>query len=126
MKLAITVFVPLFLAASVLCARNYWQQEVPPQAQALENPYAADPSAAAAGEKLYRRYCAACHGEDAQGIGHTPALRTLQVERASPGTLFWLLRNGKLDRGMPSWSKLPDQQRWQIVTYLKILPGRTH
>jgi hypothetical protein len=48
------------------------------------------------------------------------------VERASPGTLFWLLRNGKLDRGMPSWSKLPDQQRWQIVTYLKILPGRTH
>jgi len=33
--------------------------------------------------------------------------------------LFWFLRNGNLRQGMPSWSGLPDQQRWQIVSFLK-------
>jgi len=114
--------IALVLCACLLGARNYWQQDVPLRAQALENPYTSDPSAVMAGEKLFRRYCAACHGEEAQGDGHAPPLRTRSVESASPGSLFWLLRNGELDRGMPSWSKLPEQQRWQIVTYLKTLP----
>jgi len=26
-----------------------------------------------------------------------------------------------LKQGMPSWSRLPDQRLWQIVTYLKTL-----
>lgn len=124
MRFLIALSVPLLLAGSVWGARRYWQQEVPPHANDLENPFASDASASQAGEKLYHRYCAACHGRDAEGMGHTPALRTRLVEGAAPGALFWLLRNGMLDRGMPSWSKLPEQQRWQIVTYLKTLPGR--
>jgi hypothetical protein len=40
---------------------------------------------------------------------------------ASPGTLFWILTNGVVRRGMPVWSKLPEPQRWQIVTFVKSL-----
>ena len=38
-------------------------------------------------------------------------------QQATPGTLFWILTNGVVRRGMPVWSKLPEPQRWQIVTY---------
>ena len=33
----------------------------------------------------------------------------------------WLLTNGSMKNGMPSWSRLPEQQRWQIVSFLKSL-----
>jgi hypothetical protein len=35
--------------------------------------------------------------------------------------LFWVLTNGVVMRGMPVWSKLPEPERWQIVTFLKSL-----
>jgi len=35
--------------------------------------------------------------------------------------LFWKMTNGNPDRGMPSFSKLPELQRWQIVLYLRTL-----
>jgi hypothetical protein len=43
------------------------------------------------------------------------------VQNATSGELVWFLRNGNLWLGMPSWSGLPVQRRWQIVTYLKSL-----
>ena len=53
--------------------------------------------------------------------GPTPSLLTDPVQQATPGTLFWILTNGVVRRGMPVWSKLPEPQRWQIVSYLKSL-----
>jgi hypothetical protein len=35
--------------------------------------------------------------------------------------LQWLLTNGSMKNGMPSWSRLPEPQRWQIITFLKSL-----
>jgi hypothetical protein len=35
--------------------------------------------------------------------------------------LFWILTNGVVRQGMPVWSKLPEPQRWQIVTFVKSL-----
>jgi hypothetical protein len=49
------------------------------------------------------------------------SLRTPQVQNATAGELVWFLRNGNLLHGMPSWSGMPEQRRWQIVTYLKSL-----
>jgi hypothetical protein len=48
-------------------------------------------------------------------------LATPQVEQADPGTLFWILRNGFGDHAMPSFSHLPEEQRWQIITFVKSL-----
>jgi mono/diheme cytochrome c family protein len=85
----------------------------------MVNPYAGDPEARKAGAKLYQEHCLSCHGKDAQGVGTKPPLRSQTVDSVQPGALYWLLRNGSLRRGMPSWSNLPPEQRWQIVTWLK-------
>ena len=95
--------------------------KAPPSAQSLKNPYEGQVEAAAAGRKLFGQHCAECHGQDARGLERASDLHSPPIQNAPPGTLFWALRNGRVRKGMPSWSQLPDQQLWQIVTYLKTL-----
>ncbi|MGI8961266.1 MAG: c-type cytochrome [Bryobacteraceae bacterium] len=96
-------------------------QQAPRKFSQVRNPYEGDRVAARAGRKLFERECAACHGKDAHGSGKVPPLILPHVYRAAPGALFWVLRNGSLKRGMPSYAHLPEQQRWQIISYLKSL-----
>ena len=96
-------------------------QQAPLKFAQLRNPYEGDRTALEAGRKLFHRECAECHGKDARGIGKAPPLVMPDVYRATPGALFWVLRNGSLKRGMPSYAHQPEQQRWQIVIYLKSL-----
>ena len=95
--------------------------KAPASASARQNPYEGRPEAVLAGRKLFRRHCAECHGPEAGGHGKAPDLRSAAVQDASPGTLLWFLKNGNLKDGMPSWSRLPDERLWQMVTYLKTL-----
>jgi mono/diheme cytochrome c family protein len=95
--------------------------EAPEGARAKKNPFAGDPEAVAAGAKLFEQRCATCHGRKAGGARRGPSLLREEVQQATPGTLFWVLTNGVVRRGMPVWSKLPEQQRWQIVTFLQSL-----
>lgn len=97
----------------------------PKKAIARRNPMEKDPDAVAAGANLFDQHCAECHGELAEGTRKGPSLRVDQVQQATPGTLFWLLTNGVVRRGMPVWSKLPEPERWQIVSYLKSLSPAT-
>jgi len=80
-----------------------------------------DPDAVAAGRKLFTRHCEECHGAEALGGKKTPSLLQEEVQSAEPGVLFWFLTNGNVRRGMPTWSKLPEAQRWQLVKFLKSL-----
>lgn len=95
--------------------------QAPANAREQKNPYEGQPDALAAGEKLFRQHCAECHGEDARGAHRSADLRSPGVQNATPGELVWFLRNGNLAAGMPSWSGLPEQRRWQIISYLKSL-----
>ena len=96
-------------------------RQAPGVTQSWKNPYAGRPEALLAGKKLFLRHCGQCHGPDGHGRGKAPDLRSPVIQSAAPGTLFWFLKNGNLKEGMPSWSRLPDQQRWQLVTYLQTL-----
>jgi mono/diheme cytochrome c family protein len=92
-------------------------------AAAKTNPLAGQERAQRAGAKLFARECASCHGENGLGgAGKAPPLRQNEVYDAPPGALFWILRNGALHRGMPSFAHLPEAQRWQIITWLKARP----
>jgi mono/diheme cytochrome c family protein len=93
----------------------------PEKAQAKKNPLANDPEAVAAGGKLYEQHCADCHGAKGGGTRRGATLLRDEVLEARPGALFWLLTNGVVRRGMPVWSKLPEPERWQLVTFLKSL-----
>lgn len=95
--------------------------KAPKKAMQRRNPMEKDPDAVAAGANLFDQHCVECHGESAEGGRKGPSLRAAPVQQATPGTLFWILTNGVVRRGMPVWSKLPEPQRWQLVTYLKSL-----
>ena len=100
---------------------SLWDR-VPPRNHTRTNPLANRPDTISAGAHLYRDHCQSCHMPDAQGDGHKrPGLRSEHIRTATDGDLEWFLRQGDLRHGMPSWSGLPEAQRWQIVSYLKSL-----
>jgi mono/diheme cytochrome c family protein len=107
--------------ASECGATSHWDS-VPARDHARTNPFLGKQDAVSAGELLYRDHCQQCHGHDAQGDGKKkPSLLTSSVQSATDGDLEWFLRQGDLRHGMPSWSSLPQAQRWQIIVYLRSL-----
>jgi mono/diheme cytochrome c family protein len=91
----------------------------PAIAARMRNPLESDEEAQRAGGKLYARECAPCHGRNREGRKNAPPLNQSEVRGAPSGILFWVLRDGAIHRGMPSFAHLPEAQRWQIITYLK-------
>jgi mono/diheme cytochrome c family protein len=109
--------------AAMLClaADGSWLKRVPEADRQRMNPMAGQPDAIAAGGRVFEDHCAKCHGEDASGRGKRPSLRSERVQHATDGEIFWLLRNGNLPKGMPTWATLPEPMRWQIIAYIKSL-----
>jgi len=96
---------------------------VPPAAASRPNPLATKPETAAGGKKLFQRNCVECHGSQGTGLEkkHSADLQLPVVQEQSDGTLFWKITNGNAGKGMPSFSKLPELQRWQLVLYVRTL-----
>jgi mono/diheme cytochrome c family protein len=93
----------------------------PPDAAAKANPVGSNPDAVAGGKKIYLRSCAECHNEDGSGLDNAANLMLPVVQKETDGTLFWKISNGNVRRGMPAFSRLPETQRWQIVSFLRTL-----
>ena len=98
--------------------------EVPAKASARSNPFEGDAEAVAAGGKLFEQHCSDCHGKKGGGTRHGVSLLREEVQQATPGTLFWIVTNGVVRHGMPVWSKLPEPERWQIVSFVESLKSR--
>jgi mono/diheme cytochrome c family protein len=121
-KYLVLVLVLISATALVAAVSADWLTEVPNRDRQKTNPYRDQAQAIQAGSLLFADHCAQCHGHTAEGTKKRPSLRTPRVQsQATEGDLHWLLANGNLRRGMPSWSKLPDQQLWQLISYLKSL-----
>ncbi len=101
-----------------------WEDYVskaPEKYRARQNPMESDASSIPAGKLLFEEHCAECHGHDAAGTHRAPSLFRENVQSASSGAIFWVVTNGVVRHGMPAWSKLPEPERWQIISYLKSL-----
>ena len=94
---------------------------VPAGAAEKKNPLAEQPELAEGGKKLFKRNCVECHGKSGEGLKKAADLKLPTVQEQSDGALFWKITNGNPDRGMPSFSRLPELQRWQIVLHLRTL-----
>ena len=104
---------------------------VPEAAKAQANPLGDNPDQAAitAGRDLFRQKCEICHAYDGGGktdIGsgafpRPPVLRDV-VETMPDGEIFYHIKNGIRNTAMPAW-RLPDAQVWQLVAYIRELPG---
>jgi len=95
--------------------------KAPEKYRSKPNPLAKDPDAVAAGNVLFEEHCEDCHGVKAVGGRKAPSLREKEVQEAPPGAIFWILTNGVVRKKMPVWSKLPEPERWQLVSYIKSL-----
>lgn len=117
---AATVFgAAAFLVFPSLGAQTARFHDAPASASNMKNPYAGKKDAAEAGAQLYAANCAACHGLNGRGTGNLPAVASGATQSAKDGEIFWFITNGDVNSGMPAWGQLPEQQRWQIVTFLK-------
>ena len=116
-------------AVEVAIATWLLRASVPQQDKARANPLGADPADITAGQDIFKQKCEVCHGYDGSGrteIGsgqypRPPALRALNITSLTDGELFYYIRNGIRNTGMPAWN-MPDQQLWQVVAYLRHLP----
>jgi glucose/arabinose dehydrogenase len=88
-----------------------------------KNPYAGQADALVAGKQVYTRNCGVCHGVGGEGTGNVPPLANGKAQSAPAGAVFWYITRGDVDNGMPSWAALPEQQRWQVVSYIQSLKG---
>lgn len=118
------IFAGILLCAVPCVAKtnNHWLKSVSKKDHARVNPLAGSESAVAAGAVLFHNNCARCHGDNAEGKGSRPNLRSDAVRQMTDGDLYWILKNGDVFHGMPRWSGLPEQERWQIITYIRSLP----
>jgi mono/diheme cytochrome c family protein len=99
-----------------------------PEAAKLQNPVAASPESVASGQQLYRRYCASCHGANAEGgagndlIPAAPDLTDNEWKHgSSDGEIFTVVKNGvppELNM-VPFADQIKDPDIWHIVNYLK-------
>jgi PQQ-dependent dehydrogenase (methanol/ethanol family) len=87
------------------------------------NPLAGSSVAVAAGQRLYRQACQACHGGGGGG-DRGPALTTSNFSHGNEDVdLFRNIRTGIAGSGMPAFQKLTDDQVWQLVSYIRSLNG---
>jgi len=93
----------------------------PADASSKPNPLSNRPNAEAGGRKLFEQRCATCHGEDGLGTSKGPDLVERDVQAQTDGELFWKISSGNSRAGMPSFSFLPEPQRWQLVLRLRSL-----
>jgi glucose/arabinose dehydrogenase/cytochrome c5 len=106
---------------SRLTAQDTHFHNAPASSTQMKNPFAGQDAAVASGAKLYATNCAACHGVNGQGTGNIPPLTEGAVQTVADGEVFWFITTGAIKNGMPAWGALPEEQRWQIVSYLKTL-----
>ena len=105
------------IAASQTADRPAWN--APAEAAKKNNPLKDKPELAAGGKKLFAKHCAMCHDAGEKQVG--PHLSSPFTQKQSDGELFWKISSGNSRAGMPSFSSLPDTQRWQLVLYLRTL-----
>lgn len=125
-KIGLAVSLSFFVVVTAFAADKSFHG-APESAKATKNPYQGQATAVAAGKTLYARNCLACHGRTGQGTGNVPSLVDGKLEGVTPGEVFWFITKGSKDNGMPPWEFLPEQQRWQIVSFVESMgPEKVH
>jgi mono/diheme cytochrome c family protein len=94
----------------------------------------ASPARLVLGRRLYNRQCASCHGAGGRGDGEAAYLLYPRPRDFVAGTyrlvstwervptdedLYRTISRGMPGSAMPSWSHLPEEERWALVHYVK-------
>ncbi|MDP1548252.1 MAG: cytochrome c [Anaerolineales bacterium] len=113
----------LTLAADVTPPPNY---VAPTPAPTLGPGYPANAPDLANGEIIYAEKCAPCHGDT--GLGNGPQSKDLPVsvspiglpetaQKSSPAKWHVTVTQGNIERFMPPFTSLSEQERWDVIAY---------
>ena len=96
------------------------------------NPLRSDPKNLRKGKVLYRlkakKACKFCHGMEGLGDGSMSDLQPMPprnftckkyMNNIKDGELFWVIKEGIFDSGMPSYRHLSDKKIWQLIQYIR-------
>ena len=128
MKTVLTLIVSTLIILFAM-SFNYYSGTTwvaPKSADKLKNPLANNSDATTKGKKLYAQMCAICHGAKGKGDGMAGAAlnpkpanftsTTLQAQ--TDGAIYWKITEGRSP--MASYkTSLKDNQRWQLVNYIR-------
>jgi cbb3-type cytochrome c oxidase subunit III len=101
-----------------------------PEAAKVKNPVMASPESVAAGQQVFQRYCAPCHGRTAEGgsgndlIPAAPDLTDAEwLHGSTDGEIFDVVKNGvPPDLNMEPWGdRIKDNDIWNVVNYIRSL-----
>jgi len=126
MKLLFVSSLFLLLSATLVAQTKPWV--VPANFKSMKNPIATSDVSIKAGQALYIKTCAACHGKT--GIGDGPKAKSLKTtvgdfskavsQNQTDGEHFYKTKTGRGD--MPKYEgKMSDEDIWNIVNYVRTL-----
>lgn len=99
---------------------------------AIKNPIPADSASIARGRVNFQINCAVCHGPLGHGDGPATKYGMPGINIGAPnaaaagytdGYIFGMIRNGRVF--MPSYNRIEEPDRWDIINYLRTLQGKT-
>ena len=106
-----------------------------PAAAKLRNAVPVSPASIAAGQTLYQKQCAGCHGDTGTGDGAMGAELNPKPSNladadwkhgSTDGEIFTVIRDGVKSTGMkPYGRKLTAHQLWDVVNYVRSLGPKT-
>jgi mono/diheme cytochrome c family protein len=103
-----------------------WLSPAPHSAK--KNPVASTHDSIAAGQKIYSKTCAFCHGKSGDANGpavielniHPARLSDPSMRMESDGAIFWKITTGR--KPMPAFGRrLSETDRWNLVNYVRTL-----
>lgn len=133
MKLRHTILLAIIAVFLAACNFTLAQDVTPPPDYVPPTPvatlgplYPASAPDIANGEAIYIEKCAPCHGNT--GLGDGPQGQQLPItvapiglastaQSAVPSAWYTTVTQGNLDRFMPPFASLSDQERWDVVSY---------
>ena len=139
MKFRFAIIVALTALAFLLSACNFTLAEdvtpppgyVPPTPAPTMGPlFPAQSPSTENGGLIFAEKCAGCHGATGLGDGEqgiqlgvpVPAFGLPEVARpASPAQWYTMVTRGNMERFMPPFMSLDDQERWDVVAYAMTL-----
>lgn len=97
----------------------------PKETAEIKNPVVSNVESATKGKEAYLDNCAACHGENLEGLKaeeaglkiDAPNLKQ-RLKTHTDGDFFWKIDEGRGE--MPSFKdELSDEEKWQIIYYIR-------
>ena len=126
MSIALMIFCTSITTNKVEAQNKPWV--APAEDAAVKNPLAGNTETLKYAKVIYVTYCTPCHGAKGKGDGIAapglpvkPADHTSdKVQEQTDGAIYWKMTTGRSP--MPSYkTTLTDNQRWELVNYIRTL-----